>query len=605
MKKLLWLLLLTPCFAQVAPQIQGAGAPSNPCATAPQQYVDTTNHVIYQCNVSGGNWVNIGLGSPTNASIAVSASDPATCSTTPNIGELALYYNTASNSLKVCSATNTWSAVGGANPAGSGSEVQFRSNPTTLGAVTGSSVSGSSVTFTGSVTAAGFTSTAGGTASLDLTTGACSAGSAGTVRFCSNTGDVPSVSIAGAAVVGLPTLAGDLGGTAASPQAINAHFTTNPSLGTVGPTVTVANAGATGTTVNLLAKINASGQAVLPATTDTGIPMAGICSTSDGGVCGTSGSANLVVSGIAPCVADGTVTTGDSIGVGTSTAGRCKSLAAAGTAPAAGLTVVGVAMASATVGNTFNVLLSPEAAYPAAVSSVFSRTGAVVATSGDYTTDKIGSPAATTTWSSAFQINVQSSSASVTPLKVNTTQGTPTAALFAVTDSSNNIKLAVDSKYHTTDIDNIAVLTSDFTDSSGSAALQNITGLSFNLPQSVAQNIPIECHYMFSQATNVSDQFGIQFGTNAPTRADFRGQATLAGPGANFPTYGVLANLTSTTATAIVTFTPTATTTNYADIYGVMQMPSSAGSGTVQMMVQQSTAADVIVIKAGSYCKIW
>jgi parallel beta-helix repeat protein len=46
----------------VQPQIQGAGAPTNPCFNGGQQYVDTTNHVIYSCPSNGSNWVNIGLG---------------------------------------------------------------------------------------------------------------------------------------------------------------------------------------------------------------------------------------------------------------------------------------------------------------------------------------------------------------------------------------------------------------------------------------------------------------------------------------------------------------------------------------------------------------
>jgi hypothetical protein len=54
-----------PAHAQVVPQIQGAGAPSNPCANGGQQYVDQTNHVLYGCPNSGGNWVNLGLGNLT------------------------------------------------------------------------------------------------------------------------------------------------------------------------------------------------------------------------------------------------------------------------------------------------------------------------------------------------------------------------------------------------------------------------------------------------------------------------------------------------------------------------------------------------------------
>lgn len=45
---------------------------------------------------------------------------------------------------------------GGSNPAGSGSELQFRSDATTFGAVTSSSVSGAEVTFAGDVSIGGF-----------------------------------------------------------------------------------------------------------------------------------------------------------------------------------------------------------------------------------------------------------------------------------------------------------------------------------------------------------------------------------------------------------------------------------------------------------------
>lgn len=51
--------------AQISPQIQGAGAPGNPCSNGGQQYVDTTNHVIYQCPSNGSNWVKLGLGNQT------------------------------------------------------------------------------------------------------------------------------------------------------------------------------------------------------------------------------------------------------------------------------------------------------------------------------------------------------------------------------------------------------------------------------------------------------------------------------------------------------------------------------------------------------------
>lgn len=118
MKKLLLLFLLAlpacPLFvqAQISPQISGAGAPSNPCFNGGQQYVDTTNHVLYACPSNGANWVNISLGNLTNPTILSRSSDPATCSTTPPVGESSMYYNTASAVFKYCSATNTWTSFG-------------------------------------------------------------------------------------------------------------------------------------------------------------------------------------------------------------------------------------------------------------------------------------------------------------------------------------------------------------------------------------------------------------------------------------------------------------------------------------------------------------
>lgn len=72
MKRLLPLIILVfgiAAFGQVAPQIQGAGAPSNPCTNGGQDYVDQTNHVLYHCPSSGSNWVNVGLGNKTGGGV--------------------------------------------------------------------------------------------------------------------------------------------------------------------------------------------------------------------------------------------------------------------------------------------------------------------------------------------------------------------------------------------------------------------------------------------------------------------------------------------------------------------------------------------------------
>jgi hypothetical protein len=148
-----------------------------------------------------------------------------------------------------------------------------------------------------------------------------------------------------------------------------------------------------------------------------------------------------------------------------------------------------------------------------------------------------------------------------------------------------------------------AILTADFTDGSGTTTLQNITGLSFTLGTNTAQVRLIDCYIMYSQATNVSDAFGVQDVSLAPTRIDAYGTMSLAGPNAaiSAEVYNLTANLTTTTATAIVTGTPTVATTNYAELHITVQQPSGVLS-VLQIMVSQATAADVIVIKAGSAC---
>lgn len=114
MKKLLLMfVILSACaFSQVSPQIQGAGAPTNPCYNGGQQYVDTTNHVIYGCPSSGSNWTNLSLGNTQPTNIRSLAADPSTCSTADTNGNNNIYYNTVSAAYKYCSATNTWSAFG-------------------------------------------------------------------------------------------------------------------------------------------------------------------------------------------------------------------------------------------------------------------------------------------------------------------------------------------------------------------------------------------------------------------------------------------------------------------------------------------------------------
>ena len=145
-----------------------------------------------------------------------------------------------------------------------------------------------------------------------------------------------------------------------------------------------------------------------------------------------------------------------------------------------------------------------------------------------------------------------------------------------------------------------AALTSTFTTSTTSG-LQAITGLSFTLAASTAQNVPFVCFVGYSQATNVSDGFGVGL-SQAVTRIDSVGNANTSTTAVKS---GVLTNGTSTGGQTVITFTPTVTTVLPIQISGVAQVASHSGTTTLQFYVSQSTTADHIVIAAGSYCRIW
>lgn len=116
----------------------------------------------------------------------------------------------------------------------------------------------------------------------------------------------------------------------------------------------VPNASSTGTTLNLLAKINTSGNAVLIATTDTNIPVYPVNSGA-----GTTGSASMQLAGPVLCVMDATTsnTGGFYVIASTTTAGRCHAQAAR---PTGGVFVIGTMISSATTsGSTATVAINP------------------------------------------------------------------------------------------------------------------------------------------------------------------------------------------------------------------------------------------------------
>lgn len=143
-------------------------------------------------------------------------------------------------------------------------------------------------------------------------------------------------------------------------------------------------------------------------------------------------------------------------------------------------------------------------------------------------------------------------------------------------------------------------VTADFTDASATT-LQNITGLSWVLPASTAASYTFKCEILYSQATAaVADAFGIQSSvatTNIMAKGDVDISASTFAAG-NIPT------LNTTTATSIVAFTPSAITTVWnARLAGTIENPSVAAN-TINISVSQTTGANLITIKRGSYCTV-
>src|SRR5208282_2704866 len=126
-------------------------------------------------------------------------------------------------------------------------------------------------------------------------------------------------------------------------------------------------------------------------------------------------------------------------------------------------------------------------------------------------------------------------------------------------------------------------VTGDFT-TANNTNLQAITGLTWTMPANSVLTVPFSCHLSYSQATgNVADQFGIQDVTVAPTNIFAKAQVYIS---ASTFTAANLPLLSTTTATSIVTFTPSAITTIWnADIDGFIEQPSNAGTTAIQIMV--------------------
>jgi|SRR5712675_1959618 len=134
-----------------------------------------------------------------------------------------------------------------------------------------------------------------------------------------------------------PTISGDLGG--------------DLGLGSSCLETTITNDTVTGTTANLLAKLSGSApsKVILTGTGDTS-GIVGVCK----GNCTTSGSAQVCIHGQVGCTADNSITAGDYIVEGTTTAGRCKS---AGASPPTANQVIGRSLTTTSAASTATIVL--------------------------------------------------------------------------------------------------------------------------------------------------------------------------------------------------------------------------------------------------------
>ena len=156
--------------------------------------------------------------------------------------------------------------------------------------------------------------------------------------------------------------------------------------------------------------------------------------------------------------------------------------------------------------------------------------------------------------------------------------------------------------YQVAEIPAFNIAAADFTTSGVGTALEAITGLTFTVPANTALIIPFSCKLIYSQAVaNDVVAFGVQTATVSPTNISAEGiiyTNTTASTEGNLPT------LTTTTATAVVSATPAATATNYiALVSGLYDAPSNASSTAFKLLVSTATAADLVTVRKGSYCR--
>lgn len=175
----------------------------------------------------------------------------------------------------------------------------------------------------------------------------------------------------------------------------------------------------------------------------------------------------------------------------------------------------------------------------------------------------------------------------------------PTAAAGTPAQSTTVDVLA----YQVAEIPAFTRVTTDFTTSGSGTALETITGLTFTIPATTALNVPFSCHLVYHQnVANVAVAFGIQDVTVSPTNIAAMGEIHTS---ASVIAAANLVGLATTTATAIISATPSAITTDWnAEVSGMVEAPSNASSSAIRLMVSTATAADTVTVRRGSFCQL-
>lgn len=219
--------------------------------------------------------------------------------------------------------------------------------------------------------------------------------------------------------------------------------------------------------------------------------------------------------------------------------------------------------------------------------------GPQFANQGSLTTVPHGNPSGNPSWANVAGADFGTGIAARTHLGNNTASAA--APGFSTTVDALAFQVA--------EMPSFAWVTTDFTTSGVGTALETITGLTFIVPATTPISIPFACHLTYHQnVAAVAVAFGIQDTPIAPSNILAQG---IIGTNTTAFTQGTLVALTTTTATAIVSATPSAITTDWtAQLSGLIEAPSNASPTTISIRVSTATAADTVTVKRGSFCRI-